>query len=186
MTKLARCLAPCSLTSSLTFLHPGYCKEHRASRFPGHRATPHCSAWTCAWGRCPSASSAFVSWGGLLAVLLRSMHLKAAATLSFAFQPWSYTLSDLTCRERGSEATVLPGPFCCGSSWSFKSIHVPRKLFKGISKCALLDSCQMPNSPWFHCDSTCGNMYLPIYIFRCLNLSSVLTPCPPELKNNFA
>lgn len=47
----------------------------------------------------------------------------------------------------GSEATVLPGPFCCGSSWSFKSIHVPRKLFKGISKCALLDSCQMPNSP---------------------------------------
>lgn len=26
----------------------------------------------------------------------------------------------------------------------------------------------------------------PIYIFRCLNLSSVLTLCPPELKNNSA
>lgn len=56
MTKLARCLAPCSLTSSLTFLHPEYCKEHRASRFPGRRATQHCSAWTCAWGLCLSAS----------------------------------------------------------------------------------------------------------------------------------
>lgn len=77
--------------------------------------------------------------------------------------------------------TTWPEPSYSRGSWNFQKYasslqESQNVLFKTATRCLAPLDCRVISLLKIH--------ETPIYIFRCLNLSSVLTLCPPELKNN--